>query len=144
MKQSVQIKLVSSTCGIWIHVNFLSYTKPPIRKKRNILKSFSFQLTLIMFSSSYLFSSLWYVQLFPLKVYASSKPLRIGYYESDGFSQPTPSMKRAIQQTKQLLEKAGHEVINFLWLWTKEKSQLKCGLFNYPLIMPLLISYANL
>nr|XP_014700123.2 vitamin D3 hydroxylase-associated protein-like [Equus asinus] len=47
------------------------------------------------------------------EVYASSKPLRIGYYESDGFSQPTPSMKRAIQQTKQLLEKAGHELIPF-------------------------------
>ncbi|XP_014651372.1 PREDICTED: vitamin D3 hydroxylase-associated protein-like [Ceratotherium simum simum] len=47
------------------------------------------------------------------EVYSSSKPLRIGYYESDGFSQPTPSMKRAVQQTKQLLEKAGHKLIPF-------------------------------
>lgn len=44
------------------------------------------------------------------QVYTSSKPLRIGYYEGDGYFQPSPSMKRAIQQTRKLLEDAGHTV----------------------------------
>lgn len=45
-----------------------------------------------------------------LQVYSSSKPLRIGYYESDGYWLPSASMKRAVMETKQLLEQAGHKV----------------------------------
>ncbi|MEE6495394.1 hypothetical protein FKM82_002033 [Ascaphus truei] len=47
------------------------------------------------------------------KVYSSSKPLCIGYYESDGFTMPTPSMRRAVLETKELLEKAGHRLVSF-------------------------------
>ncbi|XP_051867746.1 fatty-acid amide hydrolase 1 [Pristis pectinata] len=47
------------------------------------------------------------------EVYSSSKPLRIGYYESDGLWIPLPCMKRAIMETKQLLEEAGHTLVPF-------------------------------
>ncbi|KFP91812.1 Vitamin D3 hydroxylase-associated protein, partial [Apaloderma vittatum] len=50
---------------------------------------------------------------FDEEVYTSSKPLRIGYYEEDGYFQPSPSMKRAIQQTRKLLEDAGHTLVPF-------------------------------
>lgn len=44
------------------------------------------------------------------QIYSSTRPLRIGYYESDGFSQPSPSMARAVRLTCRLLHDAGHEV----------------------------------
>lgn len=47
------------------------------------------------------------------QVYASSRPLRVGYYETDKYTMPTPAMKRAVLETKQSLEAAGHTV----WLW---------------------------
>ncbi|KAK1339972.1 hypothetical protein QTO34_018536 [Cnephaeus nilssonii] len=47
------------------------------------------------------------------EIYSSTRPLRIGYYESDGFSQPSPSMARAVRLTCRLLQDAGHEVIPF-------------------------------
>uniref|UniRef100_A0A7M4FK59 Fatty-acid amide hydrolase 1 n=1 Tax=Crocodylus porosus TaxID=8502 RepID=A0A7M4FK59_CROPO len=47
------------------------------------------------------------------EVYSSSKPLRIGFYDGDGYFQPSPSMKRAVQETKQLLQRAGHTLIPF-------------------------------
>ncbi|KFQ57591.1 Vitamin D3 hydroxylase-associated protein, partial [Pelecanus crispus] len=50
---------------------------------------------------------------FDEEVYTSSKPLRIGYYEGDGYFQPLPSMKRAIQQTRKLLQDAGHTLVPF-------------------------------
>ncbi|XP_068949175.1 fatty-acid amide hydrolase 1-like [Petaurus breviceps papuanus] len=46
-------------------------------------------------------------------IYASTKPLRIGYHESDGYTLPGPSMKRAVLETKALLEAAGHTLIPF-------------------------------
>lgn len=45
-----------------------------------------------------------------LQVYASSRPLRVGYYETDNYTMPTPAMKRAVLETKQRLEAAGHTV----------------------------------
>ncbi|XP_057286719.1 vitamin D3 hydroxylase-associated protein-like isoform X2 [Pezoporus wallicus] len=48
------------------------------------------------------------------EVYTSSKPLRIGYYEGDGYFQPSPSMKRAIQETRKLLQDAGHTLVPFV------------------------------
>uniref|UniRef100_A0A8C8B109 Fatty-acid amide hydrolase 1 n=1 Tax=Otus sunia TaxID=257818 RepID=A0A8C8B109_9STRI len=50
---------------------------------------------------------------FDEEIYTSSEPLRIGYYEGDGYFQPSPSMKRAIQQTRKLLQDAGHTLVPF-------------------------------
>ncbi|KAK3574589.1 hypothetical protein QTP86_011244 [Hemibagrus guttatus] len=50
---------------------------------------------------------------FNQQVYESLEPLRIGYYENDGYHQPSPSMSRALRETKELLEKAGHTLIRF-------------------------------
>lgn len=47
------------------------------------------------------------------QLYSCSKPLRIGYYESNGFFEPLPCMKRAVQQSRELLERAGHQLIPF-------------------------------
>ncbi|XP_069088850.1 vitamin D3 hydroxylase-associated protein-like isoform X1 [Pleurodeles waltl] len=48
------------------------------------------------------------------EIYSSKKPLRIGYYDSDGYFLPPPSARRAVQETKALLEAAGHELIPFV------------------------------
>ncbi|XP_004679018.1 PREDICTED: fatty-acid amide hydrolase 1 [Condylura cristata] len=48
------------------------------------------------------------------EVYRSSQPLRVGYYETDKYTMPTPAMKRALLETKQSLEAAGHTLIPFL------------------------------
>ncbi|XP_048458085.1 fatty-acid amide hydrolase 1 [Rhincodon typus] len=53
------------------------------------------------------------------EVFSSSKPLRIGYYESDDFWIPNASMKRAVMETKQLLENAGHTLVPFKPLRTQ-------------------------
>ncbi|XP_078527805.1 vitamin D3 hydroxylase-associated protein-like [Lissotriton helveticus] len=50
---------------------------------------------------------------FNAEIYSSSAPLRIGYYDSDGYNMPVPCMRRAVQETKMLLEKAGHTLIEF-------------------------------
>ncbi|MEE6495395.1 hypothetical protein FKM82_002034 [Ascaphus truei] len=47
------------------------------------------------------------------EVYKSAKPLTIGVYDTDGYFLPSPSMRRAIQETKNLLEEAGHKLIPF-------------------------------
>uniref|UniRef100_A0A8D0Q9Q8 Fatty-acid amide hydrolase 1 n=1 Tax=Sus scrofa TaxID=9823 RepID=A0A8D0Q9Q8_PIG len=48
------------------------------------------------------------------EVYASSRPLRVGYYETDNYTMPTPAMRRALLETKRSLEAAGHMLIPFL------------------------------
>ncbi|KAJ8418596.1 hypothetical protein AAFF_G00000950 [Aldrovandia affinis] len=45
--------------------------------------------------------------------YLSSRPLRIGYYEDDGYQLPSPSMRRALWEIKELLERAGHTLVSF-------------------------------
>lgn len=45
-----------------------------------------------------------------LQVYSSTQPLRIGYYETDFFTMPSPAMRRAVREVKELLEDAGHTV----------------------------------
>nr|XP_013798991.1 PREDICTED: fatty-acid amide hydrolase 1-like [Apteryx mantelli mantelli] len=50
---------------------------------------------------------------FKEEVYSSTQPLRIGYYETDFFTMPSPAMRRAVQETKQLLEDAGHTLVPF-------------------------------
>ncbi|XP_072275361.1 fatty-acid amide hydrolase 1-like [Pyxicephalus adspersus] len=47
------------------------------------------------------------------KVFSGTGPLRIGYYETDDSTMATPSMRRAVVQTKQLLERAGHQLVSF-------------------------------
>ncbi|XP_029804891.1 fatty-acid amide hydrolase 1 isoform X2 [Suricata suricatta] len=48
------------------------------------------------------------------EVYTSSQPLRVGYYETDNYTMPTSAMKRALLETKQSLEAAGHTLVPFL------------------------------
>ncbi|XP_048207182.1 fatty-acid amide hydrolase 1 [Perognathus longimembris pacificus] len=48
------------------------------------------------------------------EIYRSSRPLRVGYYESDNYTMPSPAMKRALLETKQSLEAAGHTLVPFL------------------------------
>ncbi|XP_058159620.1 fatty-acid amide hydrolase 1 isoform X2 [Dasypus novemcinctus] len=48
------------------------------------------------------------------EVYTSSQPLRVGYYETDNYTRPTPAMTRALLETKQCLEAAGHTLVPFL------------------------------
>ncbi|XP_071292759.1 vitamin D3 hydroxylase-associated protein-like [Agelaius tricolor] len=47
------------------------------------------------------------------QVYSSSGPLRVGFYEGDGYFQPSPSMRRAVQLTRELLQDAGHTLVPF-------------------------------
>ncbi|NWU60880.1 FAAH1 hydrolase, partial [Pterocles burchelli] len=47
------------------------------------------------------------------EVYSSTQPLRIGYYETDFFTMPSPAMRRAVRETKQMLEDAGHTLVPF-------------------------------
>ncbi|XP_068949170.1 vitamin D3 hydroxylase-associated protein-like isoform X2 [Petaurus breviceps papuanus] len=47
------------------------------------------------------------------EVYSSTKPLRIGYVETDGYTQPSPSMVRAIRDVSKKLQAAGHQIIPF-------------------------------
>ncbi|KAH0618657.1 hypothetical protein JD844_018054 [Phrynosoma platyrhinos] len=48
-----------------------------------------------------------------LQIYSSSRPLRIGYYDDDGYFMPSPSMRRAVQETRKLLQEAGHTLLPF-------------------------------
>ncbi|XP_029285823.1 LOW QUALITY PROTEIN: vitamin D3 hydroxylase-associated protein-like [Cottoperca gobio] len=50
---------------------------------------------------------------FNVQTYQSSQPLRIGYLENDGFSQPSPSMLRSVREVKALLEQAGHTLVPY-------------------------------
>uniref|UniRef100_A0A8C4GHC8 Fatty-acid amide hydrolase 1 n=1 Tax=Dicentrarchus labrax TaxID=13489 RepID=A0A8C4GHC8_DICLA len=50
---------------------------------------------------------------FNTQIYQSSKPLRIGYLENDGYVQPSPSMARGIREVKALLEQAGHTLVPY-------------------------------
>ncbi|TKS74523.1 Fatty-acid amide hydrolase 1 [Collichthys lucidus] len=50
---------------------------------------------------------------FNTQIYQSSKPLRIGYLENDGYTYPSPSMVRGIREVKALLEQAGHTLVPY-------------------------------
>nr|XP_033771425.1 vitamin D3 hydroxylase-associated protein-like [Geotrypetes seraphini] len=47
------------------------------------------------------------------ELYLSTTPLRIGYYDTDGYTQPAPCMRRALHETRKLLQEAGHTLIPF-------------------------------
>ncbi|XP_051802953.1 fatty-acid amide hydrolase 1 isoform X2 [Acanthochromis polyacanthus] len=57
---------------------------------------------------------------FNMQIYQSTKPLRIGYLENDGFQQPSPSMVRSVREVKALLEQAGHTFVPYQPLRIKE------------------------
>ncbi|XP_042675106.1 fatty-acid amide hydrolase 1-like isoform X1 [Centrocercus urophasianus] len=59
------------------------------------------------------------------EVYSSTQPLRIGYYETDFFTMPSPAMRRAVRETKQLLEDAGHTLVPF------ELTNVDYSLYNF-------------
>ncbi|XP_019356910.1 PREDICTED: fatty-acid amide hydrolase 1-like isoform X1 [Gavialis gangeticus] len=50
---------------------------------------------------------------FKEEVYASSRPLRIGYHDTDSLTMAIPSMRRAVLETRKLLEDAGHTLVPF-------------------------------
>ncbi|XP_078527804.1 vitamin D3 hydroxylase-associated protein-like [Lissotriton helveticus] len=47
------------------------------------------------------------------EIYSSSEPLRIGYFDNMSHFPALPSMKRAVHETKKLLEEAGHTLVAF-------------------------------
>ncbi|XP_073420057.1 vitamin D3 hydroxylase-associated protein-like isoform X1 [Dendrobates tinctorius] len=47
------------------------------------------------------------------EIYHSRRCLTIGFYDTDGYFLPHPSMRRAVQETKSLLEEAGHKLVPF-------------------------------
>ncbi|NXP56448.1 VDHAP protein, partial [Heliornis fulica] len=46
-------------------------------------------------------------------VYSSTAPLRVGYYDTDGYFPLPPCMRRAVQETKGALQAAGHTLVPF-------------------------------
>ncbi|KFQ03568.1 Fatty-acid amide hydrolase 1, partial [Leptosomus discolor] len=47
------------------------------------------------------------------EVYSSSAPLRVGYYDTDGYFPLPPCMRRAVWETRGALQAAGHELVPF-------------------------------
>ncbi|NWY42362.1 FAAH1 hydrolase, partial [Sylvia atricapilla] len=47
------------------------------------------------------------------QVYSSSTPLRVGYYDTDGYFPLPPCMRRAVKDTRHALEAAGHQLVLF-------------------------------
>ncbi|NWV63462.1 FAAH1 hydrolase, partial [Malurus elegans] len=47
------------------------------------------------------------------EVYSSSTPLRVGYYDTDGYFPLPPCMRRAVKETKRALQAAGHQLVPF-------------------------------
>ncbi|KAL7985120.1 hypothetical protein Chor_003690 [Crotalus horridus] len=50
---------------------------------------------------------------FNQEIYSNSTPLRIGYYDTDGYFLLPPCMRRAVHETRKLLQEAGHTVCIF-------------------------------
>jgi len=46
----------------------------------------------------------------------TTKPLRVGWFSSDGFAPPTPACARAVEVAKSGLASRGHTVVEFDWL----------------------------
>ncbi|KFU96313.1 Fatty-acid amide hydrolase 1, partial [Chaetura pelagica] len=47
------------------------------------------------------------------EVYSSSAPLRVGYYDTDGYFPLPPCVRRAVQETRVALQAAGHQLVPF-------------------------------
>ncbi|NXP26511.1 FAAH1 hydrolase, partial [Scytalopus superciliaris] len=50
---------------------------------------------------------------FNREVYCSSNPLRVGYYDTDGYFPLPPCMRRAVKETRSALQAAGHQLVPF-------------------------------
>ncbi|NXM47971.1 FAAH1 hydrolase, partial [Gymnorhina tibicen] len=50
---------------------------------------------------------------FDEEVYSSSTPLRVGYYDTDGYFPLPPCMRRAVKETRRALQAAGHQLVPF-------------------------------
>ncbi|NWS01668.1 VDHAP protein, partial [Motacilla alba] len=50
---------------------------------------------------------------FKEEVYFSSAPLRVGYYDTDGYFPLPPCMRRAVKETRCALQAAGHQLVLF-------------------------------
>ncbi|NWQ60277.1 FAAH1 hydrolase, partial [Neopipo cinnamomea] len=50
---------------------------------------------------------------FDEEVYCSSTPLRVGYYDTDGYFPLPPCMRRAVKETRNALQAAGHQLVPF-------------------------------
>ncbi|NXF86482.1 FAAH1 hydrolase, partial [Eubucco bourcierii] len=59
------------------------------------------------------------------EVYSGTQPLRIGYYETDFFTMPSPAMRRAVREVKEMLEDAGHTLVPF------ELMNVDYAIFNF-------------
>uniref|UniRef100_A0A663M7B0 Fatty-acid amide hydrolase 1 n=1 Tax=Athene cunicularia TaxID=194338 RepID=A0A663M7B0_ATHCN len=46
------------------------------------------------------------------EVYSSSAPLRVGYYDTDGYFPLPPCMRRAVRETRDALQAAGHQPVS--------------------------------
>jgi len=51
--------------------------------------------------------------LFDEGAYTSTKPLKIGYFYSDGWFEPCETAKRGLKESIEALTKAGHECVPF-------------------------------
>ncbi|NXO80196.1 FAAH1 hydrolase, partial [Sitta europaea] len=51
------------------------------------------------------------------QVYSSSTPLRVGYYDTDGYFPLPPCMRRAVRETRRALQAAGHQLVPFSPPW---------------------------
>ncbi|XP_074689318.1 vitamin D3 hydroxylase-associated protein-like isoform X1 [Strix aluco] len=47
------------------------------------------------------------------EVYSSSAPLRVGYYDTDGYFPLPPCMRRAVRETREALQAARHQLVPF-------------------------------
>ncbi|NXD40443.1 FAAH1 hydrolase, partial [Copsychus sechellarum] len=47
------------------------------------------------------------------QVFSSSTPLRVGYYDTDGYFPLPPCMRRAVKETRSALQAAGHQLVLF-------------------------------
>ncbi|KAF1442129.1 Vitamin D3 hydroxylase-associated protein, partial [Spheniscus mendiculus] len=47
------------------------------------------------------------------EVYSSSAPLRVGYYDTDGYFPLPPCMRRVVWETRGALQAAGHQLVPF-------------------------------
>ncbi|NWV19343.1 FAAH1 hydrolase, partial [Origma solitaria] len=47
------------------------------------------------------------------EVYSSSTPLRVGYFDTDGYFPLPPCMRRAVKETRHALQAAGHQLVPF-------------------------------
>ncbi|XP_009324854.1 PREDICTED: vitamin D3 hydroxylase-associated protein-like [Pygoscelis adeliae] len=50
---------------------------------------------------------------FDEEVYSSSAPLRVGYYDTDGYFPLPPCMRRVVWETRGALQAAGHQLVPF-------------------------------